>query len=149
MSIEESFKPLSKLVRPFWRTWINSRISRNCLDHFTKWLDHFERQQVISLNRLNRFSYWNFSFVLCVSVVSWYFYVILGLFLVLWIYKLVLCKLKFIWQIIFTRSWSLKLKTIITSRLLFEVENCYYITSYTYLAPLMISLNDSIILKHI
>jgi len=149
MSIEESFKPLSKLVRPFWRTWINSRISRNCLDHFTKWLDHFERQQVISLNRLNRFSYWNFSFVLCVSVVSWYFYVILGLFLVLWIYKLVLCKLKFIWQIIFTRSWSLKLKTIITSRLLFEVENCYYITSYTYLAPLMISLNDSIILKHV
>lgn len=149
MSIEESFKPLSKLVRPFWRTWINSRISRNCLDHFTKWLDHFERQQVISLNRLNRLSYWNFSLVLCVSVVSWYFYVILGLFLVLWIYKLVLCKLKFIWQIIFTRSWSLKLKTIITSRLLFEVENCYYITSYTYLAPLMISLNDSIILKHI
>jgi hypothetical protein len=146
MSIEESFKPLLKLVRPFWRTWINSRISRNCLDHFLKMVDHFVRQQVISLNRLNRFSYWNFYLVLCVSVVSWYFYVLLGLFLVLWIYKLIPLQIK-----IYLANHLYKI-------LILEVENRYYIKTlvwswklllhhFIYLAPLIISLNDSIILK--
>ena len=126
LPVEDLARSLSKLVRPFKKTWTNSRISKNWLSYFTKPVKLFWEVTFC----FSKFRYWNFSFVFCVLVFSRFFCVLLGFcFRFYRSGNLFLNKLKVIWQTLFTRSWSLKLKVVKVLRFLLEIKNHYCIIS--------------------